>query len=149
MKLNKGLILAAATMTVVGGSVLGIGAYTMRQDADSDEVAALDTTSTTEEASTSTNADLGTEQYRGGGGHAGGGHFGGGHAVGHGFGGRGWGGHGGHGWAGRGWGVAAGAAGAGAAAAGGTRTATDRGYGRDAGPPRGISPTEMAEPRRA
>jgi hypothetical protein len=95
MKLNKGLLFGAAAITMVGGSVAGLGAYSMRQDVDAGETAALEpeVAATTNEANTTSGADVGVEQYRGGG------HFG-GHAGGH-FGGHGW---AGRSWGGRGWG---------------------------------------------
>jgi hypothetical protein len=120
MKLNKGLVLGAAAMTLVGGSVLAAGAISWSQEAETDEVGSLDSANLVgaEQATAGSTTDEGVEQYRAVGGHAGGGHvgggahfgggghFGGGHVGGGRFGGHGWGrsfGWGGRGW-GRGWG---------------------------------------------
>ncbi len=92
MKLNRGLVYAAAAVTVVGGSVLALGAHTWNEEVQAEEVAANAQIAgfVKDGADAKSTADVGTENYfRGGRGWGGGG--------------RGWGGRG-IGWGGRSWG---------------------------------------------
>jgi hypothetical protein len=118
MKLNRGLVFAAAAVMVVGASAVVVGCNRADASEQDDAVAMADQVGS-ESADESQDA-LGVEQYRGGGSHGGGSHGGASHAGGgahggrggavhgggRGFGGRGYGGrgYGGRGWGGRGYG---------------------------------------------
>jgi hypothetical protein len=70
MKLYKGLLIGAAAMTMVGGAVLTVGANQWQDDAEAAEAAEVSTTTQQpgiDKTTSSSNADVGVEQYwRGG-----------------------------------------------------------------------------------
>jgi hypothetical protein len=87
MKLKQGLFYTAAALTVVGGSVLALGAHSWNQEVEAEEVAANAQAAGVDKdvAGSSSNANAGTENYWGGRGYGGRGY------AGRGWGGRGWG----------------------------------------------------------
>jgi hypothetical protein len=86
--MKRGILYAAAAMTVVGGSVLALGAHTWNEEMAAEEVAMnAQSQGVDKDVASGSSANAGTENYWGRGGWGG-----------RGYGGRGW------GWGGRGWG---------------------------------------------